>query len=66
MLNNTNNTETLNGRYQTQTSPGTYDIRTKSKSQKTPKSGKALSIFLIALGLLSMLVQSGVLFIINE
>ena len=66
MFDTADRNETLDGRYQTQTSPGTYDPRTKIKNQKTTKSGKTLSVFLIGLGLLSILIQSGVLFIINE
>ena len=65
LSNPSNNVDTLNGRYQTQTSPGAY-IQTQRKSQRTTKSGKALSGILIGLGLLSILVQCGILFIIHE
>ena len=62
---NTNaNTETLNGRYQTQTSPGVY-VRTRN-DQQIKKSGKAFSGALIALGILSILVQIGILCAVHE
>ena len=62
---NTNaSTETLNGRYQTQTSPGIY-VRTRN-DQQIKKSGKAFSGALIALGILSILVQIGILCAVHE
>ena len=62
---NTNaSTETLNGRYQTQTSPGVY-VRTNN-NQQINKSGKGLSGALIAVGILSILLQIGILCAVHE
>ena len=61
--------ETLNGRYQKETSPGVYGKTSKRNQQKwkfPSKSGKVLSGTLIGLGIISILVQSIVLCVIHE
>ena len=61
--------QTLNGRYQKETSPGVYGKTYKTNQQKwkfPSKSGKVLSGTLIGLGIFSNLVQSIVLFVIHE
>ena len=61
--------ETLNDRYQKETSPGVYGKTYKMNQQKwkfPSKSGKVLSGTLIGLGIFSILVQSIVLFVIHE
>ena len=64
IFNTNTSTETLNGRYQTQTSPGVY-VRTHN-NQQINKSGKALSGALIAVGILSILLQIGILCAVHE
>ena len=61
--------QTLNGRYQKETSPGIYMRAYNENQQKGnfySKSGKALSGTLIGLGILSILVQSVILCVIHE
>jgi hypothetical protein len=61
--------ETLNDRYQKETSPGVFGKTYKRNQQNSKfpsKSGKLLFGTLIGLGICSILVQSVVLFVIHE